>query len=112
MTMLKIKAIIYRYLGVFLAEKEEAEYIKSKDFWKEFDKISSHPENDIPSIGIQRILIGSWQANHGFYRPISKYWLKRSRFWRVVDWLIVCFTVLKWDIKDLYKAIIKKIVKV
>jgi len=54
--ILKIKSFIYRFFNIFglcvyIANKEEKEYLKSMDNYSEFDK---------------SINLGLWQAKHGF----------------------------------------------
>lgn len=68
-TVLKIKAKIYRYAGIYLAHKEENDYLGSKEFWDKFCALLTHPENDLSMRGAQGLLIGIWQADHGFARP-------------------------------------------
>lgn len=79
MTKLKLKSLIYKKTGIYLADKEELEYIKSKEFWKIFLKMAKNPKNDMGFRDIQGLLIGMWQANHGFCRPISRKHLRRSK---------------------------------
>lgn len=63
--ILKIKAFIYRLTGIYLAEKEENEYITSDEFW---DIMDSTEDPELDNRTVQKILIGSWQCKHGFYR--------------------------------------------
>jgi len=70
--ILKIKAWVYRRTGIYLAHKEELEYITSKIFWNEFRKIVIVPENDLSLHDIQGLLIGYWQCNHGFARELKR----------------------------------------
>lgn len=65
---MKKKAFIYQKTGFYLAGKEELEYLKSKEFWKRFNKILLNKKNDLEPRAIQSILIGLWQVKHGFYR--------------------------------------------
>lgn len=76
MTILKIKAFIYQKTGIYLADKEELEYITSKAFWKEFIRIYTHKANDMGPRDVQGLLIGSWQCRHGFYRAFNPKRLK------------------------------------
>lgn len=70
--VLKIKAFIYQKTGIYLAHKEELEYITSKEFWKGFTKIlKNSKKNDLSPQNMQGILIGLWQCKHGFYRSRS-----------------------------------------
>lgn len=71
MTLLKIKAFIYQKTGIYLADKQELEYITSKAFWKEFIKICTHKDNDMAPRDVQGLLIGMWQCKHGFYRAFK-----------------------------------------
>jgi len=57
--ILKIKAKIYQYTGIYLAQKEEDAHIASIQQIEEFEGMSS--EN---TEGLMR---GLWQAEHGFY---------------------------------------------
>jgi hypothetical protein len=66
--IIKIKAWIYRRTGIYLAHKEELEYITSKIFWKKFMRIVKQKDNDMSPRDIQGLLIGSWQCDYGFYR--------------------------------------------
>lgn len=70
--LLKIKAFIYQKTGVYLAQKEELDYITSKDFWKRFWKIFLHKDNDMSGRDIQGLLIGLWQAKWGFTRVFRR----------------------------------------
>jgi hypothetical protein len=69
---IKLKAKLYQVFGIYLASKEELEYIKSKEFWKSFRKILGSKKNDMSPQDIQGLLIGCWQAKHGFYRPMKR----------------------------------------
>jgi hypothetical protein len=63
MSILKIKAKLYQWTGIYLADSEELDYIKSKEFWRAFKKIKRLNDRDK-----QGLLIGLWQYKHGFYR--------------------------------------------
>jgi hypothetical protein len=65
--ILKIKALIYRYTGIYLAYREELEYLTSYEFWTKFKKMSTRKANDLSLVDIQSIILGMWQADHGFY---------------------------------------------
>lgn len=71
-TLLKLKSLFYRHTGIYLADKEENDYLTSYDFWKSFNEYKSHPENDLSDRNIQGILIGLWQCNHKFYRSYGR----------------------------------------
>ena len=76
--ILKIKAFLYQKTGLYLAHKEELEYVTSKDFWKKFMKMLLHKDNDMRPRDIQGLLIGMWQCEHGFYRRIKRSWFTKG----------------------------------
>lgn len=101
MSVLKLKALIYKYSGLYLAHKEESEYLQSKEFWKSMLKLMNGKDKDlaIPR-NAQGLLIGLWQCKHGFHRPLSHYWGKRPKWvFATLNWVIVLCITLKWDIK-------------
>jgi hypothetical protein len=64
--ILIIKAFIYRLTGIYLAQKEEANYCNSLEAEMYFERL-------VNSVGIdeesaQTIVIGDWQYRNGFYR--------------------------------------------
>lgn len=63
--VLKLKSFIYRLTGIYLANKEELEYVTSKEFWRAFKKIK---DKTLSNQVKQGILIGLWQCEHKFYR--------------------------------------------
>lgn len=71
--ILKLKAFIYRLTGFYFARNDEIRYLESDEFLNEFKRMNNHPSNTFDAHAIRGILIGSWQAKHGFYK---KYWLK------------------------------------
>lgn len=88
--MLKIKAKIYYYTGIYLAHKEENDYLQSKEFWKGMAKLMSGNDKDFQNPrNAQGLLIGLWQAKHGLCRPWSLWdsYLRRMK-WRVKAWMI------------------------
>lgn len=68
--ILKIKAWIYRNTGIYLAHREENEYVESKQFWKVFRKLMKNNE-DLGPEAAYGILVGAWQSEHGFYRTFN-----------------------------------------
>lgn len=107
---LKLKILIYRYFGLYLATREELDYITSRDFWKEWAKMDEHTDNDMTPRDIQGLLIGMWQAKYGFARPMSRFWGKKQRwnnvlwpFWKTLDWFVTLGTVIKWDLEKLFR---------
>lgn len=66
--ILKIKAFIYRLTGIYLAYREESEHLCSVEFEEGLDRIMNHPENNMSAYNATGLLIGMWQAKHGFTR--------------------------------------------
>lgn len=112
---LKIKAFIYRYTGIYLAYKEELQYITSKEAWAEYKRMSKRKKLDLKERNLQGLLIGLWQAEHGFSRPASfleyklivykyEYPLLKPLIALVVN-LDIIWKNLSWDLKKLWKKI-------
>lgn len=90
MRYLKLKAKIYYYTGIYLAHKEENEYLQSKEFWKSFAKLMNGKDKDFRNPqNAQGLLIGLWQAKHGLCRPWNSWtsWQRRIK-WRFKAWLM------------------------
>ena len=96
--ILKIKVLIYRYLGIYLADKEENDYIHSKEFWQAFQRMRKK-NKDIDDRNVFGILCGLWQADHGFSRPFSSFCFKH----RFLRWFWVFFKTLKDDLRQIFK---------
>ncbi len=103
--ILKLKSIVYRYTGVYLAGPEELEYLKSDEFWSEFYKIYSHPNNNMSPRNIQGLKIGIWQAKNRFTRPwVTFCFFERPYFvFRPINSILTSLTAIKWDIGKLFK---------
>ena len=101
--MLKLKVIIYRYAGIYLAYKEELEYITSEPYWKRFMEIAADDDCDYSASDIQGILIGSWQAANGFTSHVTSYSFKRGVIPKIINRVIIIYKNLKWDIQDLFR---------
>lgn len=65
--ILKIKAFIYRLTGIYLAHKEEKNYLRSKLFWKELNEIALRPDNTLTVEAIANDLIKTWHYRNGFF---------------------------------------------
>lgn len=68
--VLKIMGFIYRYTGIYLAQRYEDRYI-----WDNLDRFAlQFADGDFDGmtfsdyVGLQR---GLWQVRYGFYRPFS-----------------------------------------
>ena len=72
MILLKLKSLIYRQTGIYLAHREELEYITSKECWQQFAKMYRNGDGSLLPRGIQGLLIGLWQVDHGFHRPYNR----------------------------------------
>ena len=66
--ILKLKALIYRVTGIYLAHKEELEYITSEDACQRMELDLFNKDNDMLLYNLQGLYIGLWQAEHGFCR--------------------------------------------
>lgn len=97
--MLKVKAKIYQYTGIFLANKEQTDYLWSAEGLAEIQK-SFDALNDA-ELAFD-LTVGSWQADHGFTRPLSEYMFKRP-YWlyRPIIAIDTFLIVLVRDIKAL-----------
>lgn len=103
--ILKLKALFYKYTGLYFASKEELDYITSNEFWKRLSKTLKHPKNDMSARNVQGLLIGLWQADHGFARPMASVgrFRKPKLFWKTVNWFATLLIVIKWDIKTIFR---------
>lgn len=93
--MLKLKAAIYRYFGIYLAQKDELAYLESNDAQ---NLVSEGLQLGLDFEGALGLAIGSWQADHGFYRPCSPLRLKDSYMPEFILYLHECYLACKHDI--------------
>jgi hypothetical protein len=100
---LKYKSFVYRYTGVYLANREEKDYIKSEVFWDKFRKIIFSPENGMSDRSIQKFLVGIWQSEHGLARPMLPFGWRRRRlwYWKPVIAITTFFLAAKTDLMAL-----------
>jgi hypothetical protein len=104
MTLLKIKSIIYKYTGIYLAETEENIYLQSEEFWEEFNQNKKHYRKSLGSRNLQGLMIGMWQSHHGFVRPFSFLMCRKPKFfWTFVAWFDTLFKTLRWDFERLFR---------
>lgn len=90
MTILQLKAKIYYHTGIYLAHKEENDYLQSKEFWKSFAKLLNGKDEDFQNPrNAQGLLIGLWQAKNGLCRPMRPWdsFVRRMK-WRFKAWQI------------------------
>lgn len=101
---LQLKAFVYRYTGIYLANQEQLEYMESKEFWKSFMVIASDPTNDMSPRAIQGLLIGVWQANAGLVIAVTPFFNKYPRwFFGPIEFVYRFFDQLYWDFKQLMR---------
>lgn len=79
---IKIKSLIYRYTTLFLAHKEQFEYVSSEEFWKEFDRLNDgFNDLEMRSINNFDYLVGTWQAKNGFTRLMGLHlFVKKKKY--------------------------------
>lgn len=112
MTLVKIKSLIYRFTGIYLATKEEHEHITSQAVLDKVEKqLREQTGDDDPLtlyelIGIEQ---GMWNIEHGFtrvwvpYRGFNKkiYKLKYSKnvAYRLFAGFILFFIEMYYNIR-------------
>lgn len=69
--ILYIKAKIFQYTGLYLAEREEKEYMRSAKAEIRRQKLL-YAKHDIDLLN--ELIAGLWHCEHGFVRPISFDW--------------------------------------
>jgi hypothetical protein len=69
--ILKLKSLIYRAGGPYLADKEELEYITSEAACNRIEEALADPVNDMSLHDLQGLIIGLWQCEHKFYRRMK-----------------------------------------
>ena len=91
--ILKIKAKIYQYTGIFLARKEEEEYLNSLEGLAAIKKAELDGYNN-------GLVIGLWQADHGFVTfMVRPYAHRRSPFYlKVMYRLAIIVRQLQHDL--------------
>lgn len=105
---IKIKAIIYKYTGIYLAKKERDNYIYTNEFWESFGELYNMHE-DMSTETTYGLIIGMWKSNNGFTRPISFIRFKDPRWLFIpIAWFTTLFKVIKWDIQGIYHKLRKE----
>jgi hypothetical protein len=103
---LKLKSLIYRYTGVYLADHELREYINSPECKQSVTRRLSHPDNDMSLDEANDLAIGLWDCRYGFTRPLSLLRFKEPQsLFKVIGWFDELYTVIKWDIQDLMEKL-------
>ncbi len=97
---LTTKAKIYRYTGWYLAEKEELEYINSQEAINYINKLASEPDNDLTIDEATGLVIGLWQSEYGFCRPMNFIRYQRPGFiFRPIAWVQDFITAVRREWK-------------
>lgn len=100
---LRFKAKFYQYTGIYLAAKEEQAYLELPTTKLKIFKMHGSDESEELSLdNAKSIIIGSWQVNHGFCRPIS--FLRYDYpniFGKIAAWIHILFKVLRNDVRSL-----------
>jgi hypothetical protein len=106
--ILKLKSLFYKYTGIFLAHKEENEYIDSPEYWKQFAKYLNNSKlEDMSPRNVHGLMVGIWQCEHGFARPVSFLRYKNPKFlFKTLGWFVDLYTVVKWDIQLVYRRMV------
>lgn len=97
------KAKLYRYTGWYTAKKEEAEYMQTLGAQRDVERIFARAEDwDIDSRSqAEGIVLGSWQADHGFTRPVVLYLgagIEGGVLLKLAHWVVVLYILLKFDL--------------
>jgi hypothetical protein len=101
MTLLKLKAKIYQYTGLYLARRDESVAMEV-EFYKGFYDLTDNEFNE-------SLFIGSWQATNGFCRHSNPLWSKitihrlhknkaRHAYYSVLGWFVGFYLQLKDDL--------------
>jgi hypothetical protein len=97
--ILTLKSIVYKYTGIYLAQKEEDAYLQSSEANLEYNMYAKY--DGVKRLGhktIKGIMIGGWQAHNGFCRPLSFVCFGSDyKIGRLVNNLCTLGLVLKWD---------------
>jgi hypothetical protein len=104
--VLKVKSVIYKYFGIYLAHREENEYLSSKEYWDKFINVTVDPDNDMSPRNVHGLLVGSWQADHGFSRMVS-FLRFGGPFRKVLAWFVDFYMNVKWDLRFLLLRLFK-----
>lgn len=104
MNLLKLKSIIYRYTGIYLAHKEENDYLTSEQFWIDHQLTVKHNDWNMGDCDAQGLLIGTWQSRNKLYRPWSGYRVYRRSLWNLVDWFVCFYITARNDLYSLFRS--------
>lgn len=106
--ILKLKSQVYRYTGIYLAEKEENEFLTSDAFWENFEKAIGSSKKNITSDyfkTIQGVYLGIWQSGNGFTRLFNHFAYKPGIVNKIISFFYVPVFTLKWDLEMILLSI-------
>lgn len=106
-----LKAKLYQYTGVYLAQKEEAEYLKSDLFWEEFTSFrTNNPEYSYREA--QDFLLGSWQGEVGLHRGHTRmsriFQAEPNILYTTLDWVYILIRSVFYDINRILTNALKR----
>lgn len=71
--LISMKARVYRYTGIYLAEKDEERYVKSQQYWNDYKNIKITYKRMYTPNEYKELLLNAWNFDNGFIRPLTKY---------------------------------------
>jgi hypothetical protein len=72
--VLALKAKVYQWTGLYLAQEEERRMLRSSFFWKQFN--SFPPKNNLTDKEKQDFVVAVWKAHRGFHQLSKLYVLE------------------------------------
>jgi hypothetical protein len=106
---LKLKAVIYRWTGIFLAKREEAEYLQRSDTQAKILEWSADLKMDMSYEDAVGLAKGLWHMRHGFHRPLSFLVFREpSWFWAPVARVHELSMLIRWKLQDVWKVLCGK----
>lgn len=108
MTLLKLKAKIYHYTGIYLAYREQCDYMESADYLKYLTAPNGTDSEEFSIETKASLAVGLWQARHGFHKPLYlKAFCKVGFHWQIIRFVVEFYMALNYDLKTLYRRIVK-----
>jgi hypothetical protein len=109
--ILKLKAIIYKYSGLYLAYKEQSRYVDTEGYWQDFERLTKTKPR-MSCENAHDLLIGLWQSHHRLvrpYYPLPPKFRKRlivfPRLRRIAEWFGTLYLAIRWDIEKIAQTI-------
>lgn len=105
---LRSKARLYRWTGIYLAQKEEAALLGSELTIARAKKLASAYGEDLQT-GLD-VEIGMWQGQNGFIRPFSSlYFAKPYWFWTPIANMHCSLLAIKFDTQKAIKRLKRRL---